>query len=301
MTLSTDVSRVELMHRGFPVAELIEDLRLAYVSRFLDDREIALQKQSRVFFQISGAGHEALLLGLGRSLRPAYDWFFPYYRDRALMLAPRRDARPRSCSKRSARPTIRRRVAGRCPATGATGPERGHPVEPDRQPVPARRRLRRGQPLHLPAARPAGLPRLRRRADLRVARGGRHLGGRVLGVASTPRARLHLPDALRGRRQRLRHLGAVLRPVAGAHLRAGPRLPRPQHPPARRPRLLRGAGPGADAVANVRAGVGPALIHATVTRPYSPLRGRHPEQVPLGRRAGRRGRPRSDRADASRR
>src|SRR6201987_1698186 len=73
--------------RGIPVDELKADFALAWVSRFLDDREIALQKQSRVFFQISGAGHEALLLGLGRYLRPGYDWFFPYYRDRALMLA----------------------------------------------------------------------------------------------------------------------------------------------------------------------------------------------------------------------
>jgi 2-oxoisovalerate dehydrogenase E1 component len=73
--------------RGFPAAELVEDFHLACLSRALDDREILLQKQSRVFFQISGAGHEILLLALARSLRPAYDWFFPYYRDRALVLA----------------------------------------------------------------------------------------------------------------------------------------------------------------------------------------------------------------------
>ncbi|HEX2040894.1 MAG TPA: dehydrogenase E1 component subunit alpha/beta [Acidimicrobiales bacterium] len=71
---------------GFPRHELVDDFRLACISRALDDREMALQKQSKVFFQISGAGHEALLLGLARSLRPGYDWFFPYYRDLALML-----------------------------------------------------------------------------------------------------------------------------------------------------------------------------------------------------------------------
>jgi 2-oxoisovalerate dehydrogenase E1 component len=69
------------------VDETLTDYRLALVSRYLDDREIALRQQSKAFFQISGAGHEALLLGLARSLRPAYDWFFPYYRDRALALA----------------------------------------------------------------------------------------------------------------------------------------------------------------------------------------------------------------------
>jgi 2-oxoisovalerate dehydrogenase E1 component len=73
--------------RGVPLDEAVADLRLAHVSRFLDDREIVLRQQSKVFFQISGAGHEALLLGLARSLRPAHDWFFPYYRDRALALA----------------------------------------------------------------------------------------------------------------------------------------------------------------------------------------------------------------------
>ncbi len=74
-------------YRGLPVAELLADYRLALVSRCVDDREITLQKQSRGFFHISGAGNEALCLGLARSLRPGYDWFFPYYRDRSLVLS----------------------------------------------------------------------------------------------------------------------------------------------------------------------------------------------------------------------
>ena len=74
------------MYRGIPVAQLLADYRLALISRCIDDREITLQKQSRGFFHISGAGNEALCLGLARSLRPAYDWFFPYYRDRSLVL-----------------------------------------------------------------------------------------------------------------------------------------------------------------------------------------------------------------------
>jgi 2-oxoisovalerate dehydrogenase E1 component len=67
--------------------ESITDLRLAHISRAIDDREIVLSKQGRVLFQVSSAGHEALLLGLARSFRAGSDWFFPYYRDRALLLA----------------------------------------------------------------------------------------------------------------------------------------------------------------------------------------------------------------------
>ena len=73
--------------RGVPVTELLSDYQLALFPRYLDDREITLQKQSRCFFHISGAGHEALCLGFARSLRAGYDWFFPYYRDRSLALA----------------------------------------------------------------------------------------------------------------------------------------------------------------------------------------------------------------------
>src|SRR6202012_6029174 len=71
---------------GLTGAEWVEVYRLMYLSRRLDDREILLKRQQKIFFQISGAGHEALQVGAALALRSGYDWFFPYYRDRALCL-----------------------------------------------------------------------------------------------------------------------------------------------------------------------------------------------------------------------
>ena len=147
--------------------------------------------------------------------------------------------------------------------------QRGDPVERHRQPVHLGRGLRRGGPLHLPAAPPAGLPCRRRRADLRVAGRGRHVAGRVLGVAQH---RLHpaparccssspttaTPSRCRRRTRRRRRWPNWSR--ASAACRSTGSTDATTSPSASRgPRPSPTCAPAS----------GPALIHATVTRPYS--------------------------------
>src|SRR5260370_33611751 len=79
--------RATVVEHSVTREQLVEFYRLMYLSRRTDDREIVLKRQQKIFFHVSCAGHEALLVAAGMAMKPGYDWFFPYYRDRAICLA----------------------------------------------------------------------------------------------------------------------------------------------------------------------------------------------------------------------
>jgi 2-oxoisovalerate dehydrogenase E1 component len=261
------VARARHRVAAYPADELKRDLLLARVSRAIDDREIAMQKQSRVFFQISGAGHEALLLGLAHELRPGYDWFFPYYRDLALMLGL------------GVTPTeVLLQAVG-----SADDPASGGRQMPAHWGDPGRHVVTQSSPTGsqcIPAVGCAEAGRyIVRRPQLGLPAHGDEVTYVSLGEGATSEGEFweslntacteHLP---------------VLYVVADNGYAIS--VPSSEQSPAPVNELVRGftglqvrSIDGTDyfavrrtarkVVSHVRAGVGPALIHATVTRPYS--------------------------------
>lgn len=262
-----DTLTVERSPGEVPLDEAVEDYRLALVSRHLDDREIALRQQSKAFFQISGAGHEALYLGLARSLRPSYDWFFPYYRDRALVLA---------LGMTPEEMLLQAVGSAEDPSSGG----RQMPCHWGHRALNIVTQSSMTGSQCLPAVGCAEATRYIGRRDLAgcVAHGD-EITYVSLGEGATSEGefweslntacRLHLP---------------VLYVVAdngyAISVRASDQAPAPVHELVRGFRglhVVRIDGrdyfqvrkKGADAIAHARLGVGPVLIHATVTRPYS--------------------------------
>ena len=220
-------SMVRKTYEGLAAQQLVEMYRLMVLSRRIDDREILLKRQQKIHFQVSCAGHEALLVAAAAALRPGYDWFFPYYRDRALALAlgvtpeamflqavgaatdPASGGRQMPSHWASRELNI---FTGSSPtgsqilqAIGCAEAGRYFNHHPEAaQPRVRSGRLSRVQGCEAPARR--GHPGHHRRRH--------HLAGRVLGVAEH-----RLPGQAAGglsrRRQRLRHLDPGQVPDAG--------------------------------------------------------------------------------------
>src|SRR5438309_12066909 len=87
LAMAANGAKKSRFYEGLTREQLIQAYRYMYTSRRIDDREILLKRQQKIYFQMSGAGHEAIGVAAALALKAGHDWFYPYYRDRALCLA----------------------------------------------------------------------------------------------------------------------------------------------------------------------------------------------------------------------
>ena len=134
-----DVKKAGKTYEGLSREQLIEAYRLMYTSRRVDDREILLKRQQKIFFQISGAGHEAVGVAAAFALKAGYDWFYPLLsRSRALPRAGHDALRHAAAGGGRGR----RSQLGRPPDAFALEPSRSSTSSPGRR-RPERRFCRR--------------------------------------------------------------------------------------------------------------------------------------------------------------
>ena len=235
-TVTASIEQGTAAYAGLEPEQLIRMYRLMYLSRRTDDREILLKRQQKIFFQISGAGHEALLVAAGMALKPGYDWFYPYYRDRALCLTLGNTVEEQLLQSVGRGGRSGQRRTADAVALEQHAAEHRQPVFLGHHPVPAGGRLRGGRsischPSGCGRAAPGGLQRLQGdplswgRGGLRFPGRRRNqrrgvLGGDELGVDSA------VAGFVRGGGQRLCHLRAGGSEHAGReHLAAGGQFP----------------------------------------------------------------------------
>ncbi len=163
MASEAAVPRVD-KYEGLTRDDLLRAFRNMVTSRRIDDKEIQLKRQNRIFFQISGAGHEALQTAIAAHMKKGVDWLFPYYRDRALCLGLGVTPHEMFLEAVGAALGPRVRRPADAVALGLGAPERLHDVVADRLRMPSRHRRRRGGALPPPP---------RRRRDPRPGDGGR--------------------------------------------------------------------------------------------------------------------------------
>ena len=260
-------------YEGLTRDELLDAYRLMLLSRKIDDKEIQLKNQSKSFFQISGAGHEAVLVAAGPQLRPGDRLALPVLpRPRALPHARRHPARDVPRVRRLEGRSRQRRTPDAV-ALGPSPTEHAVAEQLRRHAVPARGRLRRGRASiysRVDGDRGARVALRSRRDHLRLDRRGRHERRRVLGIAQHGRDERRLP---------------ILYLVEDNGYAIS--VPVDVQTPAATSRACVDGFPGLrifrcdgtdylasyrtlrEAVTHVRDRKGPALVHATVTRPYS--------------------------------